>query len=35
VIEPVLLIFVGAVVGGIMVAMLLPYFSVLGKIQGF
>ena len=34
-IEPVLLIFVGAVVGGIMVAMLLPYFSVLGKLQGF
>ncbi len=34
-IEPILLIFVGAVVGGIMVAMLLPYFSVLGKIQGF
>jgi type IV pilus assembly protein PilC len=34
-IEPILLVFVGAVVGGIMVAMLLPYFSVLGKIQGF
>jgi type IV pilus assembly protein PilC len=34
-IEPVLLIFVGAVVGGIMLAMLLPYFSVLGKLQGF
>ncbi len=34
VIEPLLLIFVGVVVGGIMLAMLLPYFSVLGKLGG-
>ena len=32
-IEPLLLILVGGLVGGIMVSMLLPYFSVLGKLD--